>query len=125
MLPGGGQASTALAPALTAALVNSAAACGSGAPVPAMTGTAGGTAARTASTSATRSPGVSVPASPVVPDTITAFMPRATRSLASPDVAAGSTSPRASNTVTSATPTPLNSSLIAPHPAGDNILAAT
>src|SRR5580704_10831524 len=106
---GGHQVSTASAPADTAARVSAAAWRSDGAPVPAITGTSAGTAARTASISSVRSRPVRVPASPVVPLTSTAAMPRPARLAASLPVESGSISPSASNRVTSATPTPLNS----------------
>src|SRR5580700_8337136 len=106
---GGHQVSTASAPADIAARVAAAAWRSDGAPVPAITGTSAGTAARTASISSVRSGPVRVPASPVVPLTSTAAMPRPARLAASLPVEPGSISPSASNRVTSATPTPLNS----------------
>src|ERR1700733_5752649 len=105
---GGHQVSTASAPAVTAARVSASAWRSEGAPVPAITGTGSGTAARTASISAVRSAPVRVPASPVVPLTSTAARPRAARPAASLPVETASTSPPASNRVTSATPTPRN-----------------
>src|SRR5580692_723300 len=106
---GGHQVSTASAPADIAARVSAAVWRSDGAPVPAITGTSAGTAARTASISSVRSGPVRVPASPVVPLTSTAAMPRPARLAASLPVEPGSISPSASNRVTSATPTPLNS----------------
>ena len=62
----------ASAPAATAILVSVTACRADGAPVPAITGTSSGSAARTASISITRSASVSVAASAVVPHTSTA-----------------------------------------------------
>ena len=100
--------STASAPAVTAARVSPDAWRSEGAPVPAITGTWAGTAARTASISAVRSSPVRVPASPVVPLTSTAATPRPARLAASLPVEPESISPSAPNKVTSATPTPVN-----------------
>ena len=78
-----------------------------GAPVPAITGMDRGTARRTASSRAIRSAGSRAAASPVVPATTTARTPRSTSCAASAALADASRSPRSSNSVTSATPTPV------------------
>ena len=71
-----------------------------------------GTASRTALISATRSAPDSVLASPVVPQTSTAAVPRSVSSRASAAVAAGSACPSSANMVTSATPTPVNTVMV-------------
>ena len=95
----------------TVAAVSSAARAGLVAPVPASTGTSGGTASRTARMTSLRSASVRAPASPVVPQASTACMPRSDRSAASEAVAATSTPPPSSSRVTRATPTPVNKSI--------------
>jgi hypothetical protein len=102
----------ASAPAATAVLVSVTACRADGAPVPAITGTLSGSAARTASISITRSASVSVAASAVVPHTSTPATPRLARSAACLPVATASTSPSAPNSVTRATPTPPNTTAI-------------
>ena len=77
--------------------------------MPATTVTSGGPVLRVAIGWATRSSEVSAAASPVDPATTTARIPRSTRVAAWSAVALGSISPSSSNSVASATPTPVNS----------------
>jgi hypothetical protein len=81
-------------------------------PVPAITGTEDGSAARTARISRSRSDPVSTAASPVLPQTRTNPTPRLTTWAACEAVASASTSPSGPNRVTRANPSPPNGTSI-------------